>query len=57
MASDNYCTFELGFKVLSEPERTASVYTLLQHSTQEQVHFFMSVLQRMVQPKPEPGKR
>jgi hypothetical protein len=51
---DELNTIEQWFKVLSEPERTASVYTLLQHSTQDQVHFFMSVLQRMVQPKPEP---
>lgn len=51
---DELNTIEHWFKVLSEPERTASVYTLLQHSTQDQVLFFMSVLQRMVQPKPEP---
>jgi hypothetical protein len=37
----------LGFEVLSEQERTALVYTLLQHSTQEQVQFFSAVLQQM----------
>ncbi|EKM80778.1 hypothetical protein AGABI1DRAFT_105717 [Agaricus bisporus var. burnettii JB137-S8] len=40
-------TTEQWFEVLSEPERTALVYVLLQHSTQEQVHFFLAVLQQM----------
>lgn len=40
-----------GFKVLSEAERTASVYTLLQHSTQDQIKFFMVSLQKMIKPE------
>lgn len=40
-----------GFKVLSEAERTASVYTLLQHSTQDQIKFFMAALQKMIKPE------
>ncbi len=42
----------LGFKVLSEAERTTSIYTLLQHSTQDQAKFFMAVLQqRIIKPE------
>lgn len=36
-----------GFRVLSEAERTAALYSLLQHSTQVQIRFFMTVLQQM----------
>ena len=39
-----------GFKVLSEAERTASVYTLLLHANQDQIRFFISVLQQMIRP-------
>jgi len=49
-------TIEQWFKVLSEPERTASVYTLLLHSDQDQIRFYISVLQQMIRPdviKPE----
>lgn len=48
-----------GFKVLNEPERTAALYALLQHSTQDQIRFFMAVLQQMIrpeEPKAVPGK-
>ncbi|PFH52058.1 hypothetical protein AMATHDRAFT_2541 [Amanita thiersii Skay4041] len=41
-------TIEFWFKVLSKPERTASVYTLLQHSDQDQIRFFISMLQQML---------
>ncbi|TFK44481.1 hypothetical protein BDQ12DRAFT_620619 [Crucibulum laeve] len=44
-------TIEQWFKVLSEPERTASLYTLLQHSTQDQIRFFIAILQQMVRPE------
>ncbi|KAF5351900.1 hypothetical protein D9756_007479 [Leucocoprinus leucothites] len=47
---DELATIEQWFKVLSESERTASVYTLLQHSTQDQIRFFMAVLQKMIKP-------
>ncbi|RCH91578.1 Flap-structured DNA-binding and RNA-binding protein [Rhizopus stolonifer] len=35
------------FRYLNEAERTATIYTLLQHSTQVQIRFFMAVLQQM----------
>ncbi|KAH9008307.1 hypothetical protein EDB84DRAFT_1269918 [Lactarius hengduanensis] len=38
---------ESSFKVLSEAERTAALYSLLQHSTEVQIRFFISVLQQM----------
>ena len=37
-----------GFQVLSKTERTASIYTLLQHSDQDQKHFFIALLQHLV---------
>jgi hypothetical protein len=48
----------IGFKVLNEPERTTALYTLLQHSTQDQLRFFVAVSQQMIRPeesKPSPG--
>jgi len=42
---------EQWFKVLSEAERTASIYTLLLHSNQDQIRFFISVLQQMILPE------
>lgn len=42
----------LGFKVLSEAERTAALYSLLQHSTQVQIRFFITVLQQMARADP-----
>ena len=43
---------EIGFKVLSEAERTAALYSLLQHSTQVQIRFFVTVLQQMARSDP-----
>lgn len=41
-----------GFRVLSEAERTAALYSLLQHSTQVQIRFFITVLQQMARSDP-----
>ncbi|KAH8987215.1 hypothetical protein EDB86DRAFT_3105112 [Lactarius hatsudake] len=43
---------EQWFKVLSEAERTAALYSLLQHSTQVQIRFFITVLQQMARTDP-----
>lgn len=43
-------TIEQWYSVLSEAERTASVYTLLQRSNQDQIRFYISVLQQMIRP-------
>ncbi|KAJ7251829.1 hypothetical protein B0H12DRAFT_1119027 [Mycena haematopus] len=43
-------TIEQWFKVLSEAERTAALYTLLQHSNQNQIRFLIAVLQQMLGP-------
>ncbi|KAJ7497061.1 hypothetical protein FB451DRAFT_1209923 [Mycena latifolia] len=43
-------TIEQWFKVLSEAERTAALYTLLQHSNQGQIRFLIAVLQQMAGP-------
>ena len=45
-------TVVLGFRVLSEAERTAALYSLLQHSTQVQIRFFITVLQQMARSDP-----
>lgn len=45
-------TSPTGFKVLSEAERTAALYSLLQHSTQVQIRFFITVLQQMARSDP-----
>lgn len=37
---------------LTEAERTATMYTLLQHSTQVQARFFINLLQQMVKRDP-----
>lgn len=47
--ADSRCA---GFKVLSEAERTAALYSLLQHSTQVQIRFFITVLQQMARADP-----
>lgn len=47
-------TIFTGFKVLSESERTAALYTLLEHSNNDQLQFFMTVIQKKVQPPEEP---
>ncbi|GLB37312.1 putative sterile alpha motif containing protein [Lyophyllum shimeji] len=49
-------TMEQWFKALPEAERTAAVYTLMLQSNQDQIRFFISVLQQMIRPevtKPE----
>ncbi|EJD39275.1 hypothetical protein AURDEDRAFT_116208 [Auricularia subglabra TFB-10046 SS5] len=43
---------EQWFRVLSEAERTAALYSLLQHSTQVQIRFFVTVLQHMARADP-----
>ncbi|KAF8333571.1 uncharacterized protein EI90DRAFT_2971042 [Cantharellus anzutake] len=43
---------EQWFRVLSEAERTAALYSLLQHSTQMQIRFFVTVLQQMARSDP-----
>ncbi|KAG2195051.1 hypothetical protein INT47_003917 [Mucor saturninus] len=40
------------FRYLNEAERTATIYTLLQHSTQVQIRFFMVILQQLSQKDP-----
>ncbi|PVU92347.1 hypothetical protein BB559_003744 [Furculomyces boomerangus] len=41
------------FSVLSEPERTAALYNLIQHASDIQVRFFITILQQMA--KMDPG--
>ncbi|KAF8230204.1 hypothetical protein L208DRAFT_1363338 [Tricholoma matsutake] len=48
---DEVAAIEQWFKVLSEAERTASIYTLLLHSNQDQIRFFGCVLQQMIRPE------
>ncbi|KAH9010365.1 hypothetical protein EDB83DRAFT_2680828 [Lactarius deliciosus] len=43
---------EQWFKVLSKAERTAALYSLLQHSTRVQTRFFITVLQQMARADP-----
>jgi hypothetical protein len=45
---------EQWFSVLSDPERTTALYSLLQHTTPVQVRFFITVLQQMAQKDPVP---
>ncbi|KAI8991440.1 hypothetical protein BDF20DRAFT_831477 [Mycotypha africana] len=40
------------YRYLTEAEKTATMYTLLQHSSQVQVRFFINVLQQMVKRDP-----
>ncbi|KAI9247354.1 hypothetical protein BY458DRAFT_494569 [Sporodiniella umbellata] len=40
------------FKYLNPAERTATIYTLLQHSSQVQIRFFVNLLQQMSQRDP-----
>ncbi|KAI8930206.1 hypothetical protein BC831DRAFT_385594, partial [Entophlyctis helioformis] len=46
---DELRAIEQWFSVLSEPERTTALYTLLQNTTQVQIRFFITVLQQMAQ--------
>ncbi|KAJ7072515.1 hypothetical protein C8F01DRAFT_250478 [Mycena amicta] len=50
--SEELGTIEQWFKVLNEAERTAALYTLLQHSNQMQIRFLIAVLQQMLGPNP-----
>ncbi|PLW14232.1 hypothetical protein PCANC_14506 [Puccinia coronata f. sp. avenae] len=43
---------EQWFRVLSEAERTAALYSLMQSSTQVQIRFFITVLQQMARNDP-----
>ncbi|KAF9292118.1 hypothetical protein BGZ74_000279 [Mortierella antarctica] len=45
-------TIESWFNVLSEAERTAALYSLLQHSSQVQIRFFITVLQQLAKKDP-----
>jgi len=44
-------TIETWFKVLNESERTTALYTLFEHSNEDQLQFFMTVIQRKTQPQ------
>jgi len=52
---DELSAIEQWFQVLSEPERTAALYALLQHTTQVQIRFFIAVLQQMAESHPSAG--
>lgn len=51
--------FQSGFRVLSEPEKNASVHSLLKHCSQDQLRFLQSIITSMIKPeeaKVTPGK-
>ena len=52
---DELSAIEQWFRVLSEPERTAALYALLQQTTQVQIRFFIQVLQQMSKSLPMSG--
>lgn len=52
---DELSAIEQWFKVLSEAERTAALYALLQQATQVQTRFFIGVLQEMAKKHPVTG--
>ncbi|KAK5629732.1 hypothetical protein RRF57_005447 [Xylaria bambusicola] len=52
---DELSAIEQWFRVLSEAERTAALYALLQQTTQVQVRFFIQVLQQMGKNHPMSG--
>ncbi|KAJ3166869.1 hypothetical protein HDU88_002955 [Geranomyces variabilis] len=56
---DNFCEelkhIEQWFNVLSDPERTTALYSLLQNATPVQIRFFITVLQQMAQKDPLTG--
>ncbi|KAI9891184.1 MAG: Flap-structured DNA-binding and RNA-binding protein [Vezdaea aestivalis] len=52
---DELSAIEQWFKVLSEAERTAALYALLQQTTQIQIRFFIQVLQQMGKSHPMSG--
>lgn len=49
---DELSAIEQWFRVLSEAERTAALYNLLQQTTQVQIRFFIGVLQQMAKSHP-----
>ncbi|KAI0165808.1 protein VTS1 [Xylariaceae sp. FL1272] len=52
---DELSAIEQWFRVLSEAERTASLYALLQQTTHVQIRFFIQVLQQMGKNHPMSG--
>jgi hypothetical protein len=52
---DELSAIEQWFRVLSEAERTAALYALLQQTTQVQIRFFIMVLQQMAKSHPMSG--
>jgi len=52
---DELSAIEQWFRVLSEAERTAALYALLQQTTQVQIRFFIQVLQQMAKSLPMSG--
>lgn len=52
---DELSAIEQWFRVLSEAERTAALYALLQQTTQVQIRFFIGVLQQMAKSHPMSG--
>lgn len=52
---DELSAIEQWFRVLSEAERTAALYALLQQTTQVQIRFFIQVLQQMAKNHPMSG--
>jgi hypothetical protein len=52
---DELSAIEQWFRVLSEAERTAALYALLQQTTQVQIRFFIQVLQQMGKYHPMSG--
>lgn len=52
---DELAAIEQWFRVLSEAERTAALYALLQQTTQVQIRFFIQVLQQMGKNHPFSG--
>ncbi|KAI9821549.1 MAG: Flap-structured DNA-binding and RNA-binding protein [Phylliscum demangeonii] len=52
---DELSAIEQWFRVLSEAERTAALYALLQQTTQVQIRFFIQVLKQMAKSHPMSG--
>lgn len=52
---DELTAIEQWFRVLSEAERTASLYSLLQQATKVQILFFIQTLEEMLRKHPLPG--
>lgn len=52
---DELSAIEQWFRVLSEAERTAALYALLQQTTQVQIRFFIQILQQMGKSHPMSG--